>query len=70
MAFIKKQRKPQIDLSGPGGNAFALLGHAHSLCKQLGKDADAISKEMMAADYENLIQVFDREFGEYVDLVR
>jgi hypothetical protein len=70
MAFTKKQRKLQIDLSGPGGNAFALLGHARSLCKQLGKDADAISNEMMAADYENLIQVFDREFGEYVDLVR
>ena len=60
----------EIDLTGPEGNAFCLLGKAGSLAKQLGKDADAIRQEMMSGDYENLIQVFDREFGEYVTLLR
>ncbi len=62
--------KPTIDLAGPGGNAYALLGAARSLARQLGLDAKAITAEMMASDYENLIQVFDRHFGDYVDLVR
>lgn len=74
MAIKTKQpaHKIEIDLDGPGGNAFALLGVAHRLCRDLDLDLDfnKISREMMAGDYENLIQVFDRHFGEYVDLVR
>lgn len=70
MAIIRTQRRPQIDLSGPAGNAFAMLGYAHKLAKELGKDGKAITDEMQSGDYENLISVFDREFGEFVDLVR
>jgi hypothetical protein len=72
MAIRKRapKAKPTIDLGGPGGNAFALLGTARSLARQLGLDAEASSAEMTAGDYEHLIQVFDRHFGDYVDLVR
>lgn len=70
MDILPRPRRPQIDLSGPAGNAFALLGYAHKLAKQLGKDGAAITVEMQASDYENLVAVFDREFGEYVDLIR
>ena len=28
----------EIDLTGPQGNAFFLIGQASSLCKQLAKD--------------------------------
>jgi hypothetical protein len=77
MAIIEKKdqraEKPHIDLSGPQGNAFCLLGTARSLSKSLGKsleDTDRIVKEMQSIDYENLIRVFDREFGDFVDLYR
>lgn len=66
----RRHKKPEIDLDGPEGNAFGLLGKANFLAKQMGKDGTAIVAEMMAGDYEQLIKIFDREFGELVDLVR
>ena len=57
-----------IDLTGPDGNAFVLLGKAKHLARQLGLDGNAITSEMMSGDYENLIKVFDREFGDFVIL--
>lgn len=65
-----KKGKIKIDLTGPDGNAFCLLGNAKRLCKQLGKDYDVIKEDMTSSDYEHLIEVFDREFGAYVDLYR
>ena len=62
-----------IDLTGPEGNAFVLLGYAKRYAKQLGMngvEAEAIVHEMMQGDYENLLDVFDREFGDYVTLYR
>jgi len=60
----------EIDLTGPDGNAFMLIGRAGNLAKQLGLDKDAIQKELMAGDYENLIKVFDKYFGSFVTLYR
>jgi len=59
-----------IDLTGPEGNAFVLLGYAKNLAKQLDLDFEQIKAEMTSSDYENLIQVFDNYFGEYVILER
>jgi hypothetical protein len=59
-----------ITLNSPQGNAFALMGVAQSLARKLGKDGEAIQKEMMAGDYDDLLKVFEREFGQYVKLVR
>ena len=53
----------QIDLNGPEGNAFVLLGFAQQWAKDLGKDAKSISDEMRSSDYKNLVKVFEREFG-------
>lgn len=66
----KQQREIVIDLNGEQGNAFALMSTAKSYAKQLGLDGDAIVKEMMSGDYENLIQVFDKNFGSIVTLER
>ena len=33
-------------------------------------DSKKITNEMMSGDYENLIKVFDREFGSVVTLYR
>jgi len=62
------QREIIIDLNGPYGNAFVLIGHAMRFAKQLGKDGKAITNEMMSSDYDNLIEVFEREFGDFVIL--
>jgi len=57
-----------IDLTGPDGNAFALIGLANRLAKQLGFKSPA--DEMMQGDYEHLLEVFDKNFGDYVILER
>jgi len=62
--------KIEIDLTGPQGNAYALLGAAKSFAKDLELDGKAIVEEMSTGDYENLITVFDKYFGDYVDLYR
>ena len=65
-----KSSKVEIDLTGPDGNAFVLIGLARKYAKQLLLDDDAIIKEMMLGDYKNLLQVFDKNFGEYVTLYK
>ena len=72
MAIRQKEsgEKLTIDLTGPQGNAFALLGTARWLASQLSLDGEKIRAEMMTGDYEHLIQVFDNYFGDYVDLLR
>ena len=72
MIKAKRQRTGpiKIDLTGPQGNAFVLLGYAQRYAKQLGLDSKAILDDMQSSDYEHLIQVFDKHFGEYVTLLR
>ena len=65
-----KKRGLEIDLTGPDGNAFVLMGYASNLAKQLKKDEKAIKEDMRSGDYEHLVEVFDREFGDYVTLYR
>ena len=57
-------------MTGPQGNAFFLLGTAQKWAKQLGFNVDAVLDEMESGDYENLVQVFDSYFGDYVILER
>ena len=59
-----------IDLTGPDGNAFNLIGLANKLGKQLGIDTKELQANMMSGDYENLIQEFDKVFGDYITLER
>ena len=72
MAIVNKPktRGIEIDLTGPQGNAFFLLGTASNLAKQLELDGSKIMEEMKRGDYENLLQVFDRHFGSFVTLYR
>lgn len=59
-----------IDLTGPQGNAFFLLGTAAELARELGKNGEEIMALMKSGDYDNLVEVFDSEFGGLVDLYR
>jgi hypothetical protein len=66
----QKKSKIEIDLTGPQGNAYYLLGIAGNLSKQLNFNSESIQEEMMSSDYENLIKVFDKYFGSIVTLYR
>ena len=72
MTIRKKQPKKElvIDLTGPDGNAYALMAYAERFARQLGLNSEKIIEEMMSSDYENLLQVFDSNFGSYVILER
>ncbi len=65
-----KKDKIEIDLLGPEGNAFMLLGIAKDLSHKLNKDWDIIHKEMTSADYEWLLQVMDYHFGDFIIMYR
>lgn len=62
------ETKRVIDLHGPLGNAYYLLGYAANHSKELGHDPDKVVEEMKESSYDNLIQVFKKYFGDYVDL--
>jgi len=71
MAILTKQpRKQVIDLTGPQGNAFYLLGTAMKLCKQIGLSVNAVLDDLKGGDYEHLITRFDYHFGHLIDLER
>lgn len=59
-----------IDLRGTDGNAYCLMGYVKQFCKQLDRDPKPVIEEMMSGDYDNLVEVFDREFGDLVTLYR
>lgn len=67
-----KTRKIKIDLRGPDGNAFVLLGMAEAFAKQLGYDeleTSSLLTDMQSSDYNHLINVFDNAFGSFVTLI-
>lgn len=59
-----------IDLTGPEGNAFNLLGIANRYAKTLNLNVEKIINEMKSGDYENLVNVFDKYFGDFIILER
>ncbi len=64
------ERGIEIDLTGPDGNAFYLMGTAMTLARQLELDGESIINEMRSSDYEHLLQVFEENFGNVVTLNR
>jgi hypothetical protein len=61
-----------IDLNGPDGNAYALMAYAKKLGRQLdftSKQTNQILNEMRSGDYQNLLEVFKENFGDYVELI-
>ena len=71
--MIRAKQEPKeivIDLTGPQGNAFYLLGTAKDFANQLDLDWETVHSEMTSGDYENLLEVFDSYFGSFVILER
>jgi len=65
-----KKSKIEIDLTGPDGNAFVLLGIAKDLCHKTGIEWNKVQSEMTSGDYENLIQTLDKYFGSIIVMYR
>ena len=54
MAILTKEpRKQVIDLTGPQGNVYFLMGTAMKLCKELDLDKESVLSEMQSGDYEH-----------------
>ena len=73
MIVDKKKRvksKLEIDLSGPEGNAFVLMGIAQKWAKQLGLDSKAVIADMTSGDYEHLLSVMEKHFGDHIIMYR
>jgi len=69
----EENREIVIDLTGPDGNAFVLLGTARDLARKIGyskEESDALQARMTSGDYENLLKEFDKAFGKFVILER
>jgi hypothetical protein len=72
----KPEKRIEIDLTGPNGNAFALMGIARNIAKQLDRagandiEIDVIIKDMMSGDYEHLLEVMEKNFGDYIIMYR
>ena len=68
---ISQKTSPiEVNLLGPEGNAFVLIGKARGWAKQLGLDPDTIEQEMTSSDYEHLVQTLEKHFGDYVVFYR
>ena len=66
-----KGTNQEIDLTGPDGNAFALMAVFKQTAKQLDYNDDEIKKvldEMTSGDYTNLVKTFDEHLGRYFTL--
>lgn len=60
-----------IDLTGPDGNAFALMAIAKSTARQLDYNHDevkALLDDMQSGNYTHLVMTFDKHFGDYFTL--
>lgn len=61
----------KLDIDGPKGNAFYIMGVAQQLAKTEGRSAtaiEAILSDMRSSNYDHLLEVFKREFP-YVEIV-
>ena len=66
-----KEKDPRVELNlmSSEGNAFFLIATARNIAVELGWSSNrikAIMEEMTSGSYEYLLQVMEREFGNYV----
>jgi hypothetical protein len=58
-----------LDLDGPDGNAYFLIGQARILAVKNDLNPKEILEEMMISDYKHLLAVFRKYFSDEVELV-
>ena len=63
---------PTIDLNGPDGNAFALMGLVRNIGREIGMETKQISRildEMRHGNYCDLLNVIDKHFPDIFDFI-
>lgn len=72
MTLKIKENKPfekiKLDLTGEDGNVFAVIGLGRKISNKIGIDFKPIQKDMMSSDYGHAIRVFEKHFGDFVDI--
>lgn len=68
---LDRQTKMVMDLNGPEGNAYVILGTAHRIARQmhLHDQWPEIEAEMKSGNYKTLVETFDKYFGDVCDLI-
>jgi len=73
----KRRDKVEIDLTGPQGNVFNLIGVAMDLGREINRrrggnyiDVKAIQEDMMSEDYDHAIEVLEKHFGDHIIMYR
>lgn len=70
MAFRRpnEETKIVINLDGPDGNIFTILGTVKELCRQLGYSYDVFFDEMHhdGCDYLTFLYHINRHFGHFI----
>jgi hypothetical protein len=73
----KKEKRLEIDLTGPDGNVFNLISIGMNLCKELNKRRGAeyfnikeFQLDMLSGDYEHSINVMEKNFGHLIIMYR
>lgn len=67
-----KKEKITLDLNGPDGNAMVLISLGGEILEKMGHSKEEVAEFrglMMSNNYEYIVKHFDREFGDYVDLI-
>ena len=60
----------EVDLTGPDGNIFVLLGMAVGWCKANGTDFEWVKEFILNHSYEENIIMLDSHFGYFVTFYR
>ena len=71
-AYRDSQLGVCIDISGPDGNVFAIMGAYKNYARQLKhsrQHQEKIIEEMMSGDYDNVLDIFERELGTVITLI-
>lgn len=58
-----------IDLDGPDGNIFFLLGTMKKLAKMRGIDHKVIENEIVNTDYTKGIEIIEKYFGDLITFI-
>jgi hypothetical protein len=66
---VRNISRRTVDLNGPEGNAFYLLGLVQSTAKQLMLQPSTIQSQMISGDYFNLVATFEAYFGDFFYLI-
>ncbi len=66
-----QKTKIDVDLEGPEGNTFQLIGIAVGVARQLGwakEDMDEFRTKCFSGDYGNVLALVDKNFGDFINL--